>query len=375
MGIIKLKILLIQLTGRGGTQLYLSQLAKALSQTSNDVVVLLGNYLYEKSHYADSNVRVVPIAIAPSYLLMSVKMVNPFFYYRLIKLIEDEKPDIIHAVFEDSLLGILLYLVKNTYPIVFTEHDPKFHFNEKILIKLNQSIASALLRRSSKSIIVHGENLKNVLVTDGIPGKKIWVIPHGDYSYYEQWNSGVNSEENTLLFFGLIRDYKGLDYLIKAVAIISPLIPDLRVIIAGDGDFSRYSKIIDEKNLRSHFEIHNRFIPDQEVSYFFERSSVVILPYVDASQSGIIPIAFSFKKPVIVSRVGSIPEVVDDGRNGIIVPPGDSNALADAIVTLLTNPQLRKRMGENANNKMKNFYNWDIIAKKTLDGYSELIKE
>jgi alpha-maltose-1-phosphate synthase len=370
-----LKILLIQLIGKGGTQLYISQLAKALSRTGNEVVVFLGNYLYVGSHYADSNVRIVPIDASSSYLHMILKMINPLIYYKIIKLIENEKPDIIHAVFEDSLLGILLYLIKNKYPIVYTEHDPEFHYGEKFLVKLNQGMASKLLRKSSKAIIVHGENLKKILVTNGIREKKIWVIPHGDFSFYEQWSTETKTEEKTILFFGSIQAYKGLDYLIQAVAIILPLLPDLRVIIAGNGDFSRYSKIIDENNLHSHFEIHNRFIPDEEVSQFFQRSSIVILPYVNASQSGIIPIAYSFKKPVIATNVGSIPEILDNGINGLIIPPRDSNALATAIFELLTNNQLRKEMGENAYNKMKIFYNWDIIAKKTLTGYSELIRK
>jgi alpha-maltose-1-phosphate synthase len=370
-----LKILLIQLIGKGGTQLYISQLAKALSRTGNEVVVFLGNYLYVGSHYADSNVRIVPIDTSPSYLIMSLKMINPLFYHQIINLIENEKPDIIHAVFEDSLLGILLYLVKKKYPLVFTEHDPEFHSGEKLLVKLNQSIASILLRRSSKAIIVHGENLKNILITEGIPEKKIWVIPHGDYSYFQKWSTEIKTEEKTILFFGKIQEYKGLDYLIIAVAIISPLLSDLKVIIAGDGDFSRYAKLIDENKIQNHFEIHNRFIPDEEVAYFFQRSSIVILPYVDASQSGIIPIAFSFKKPVIASNVGSISEVIDNGINGLLVVPRDSIALANAIFALQSNPRLREKMGENAYNKMKIFYNWDIIAKKTLALYSDVIKK
>jgi len=370
-----LKILLIQLIGKGGTQLYISQLAKSLSRPENEVVVFLGGYLYEEFHYAESNVRVVPIDISPSYLRMSLKMINPVFYYQIIKRIQNEKPDIIHAVFEDSMLGILLYLIKNKYPIVFTEHDPKFHYGERLLVKLNQGIASTLLRRSSKSIIVHGENLKKILIAEGILEEKIWVIPHGEYSFYEKWSTKTKEEDKTILFFGQIEDYKGLDYLIKAVTIVKQIVPELKVIIAGFGDFLKYSKIIDENNLNKFFEIHNRYIPDEEVANFFQRSSIVILPYVDASQSGIIPIAFSFKKSVIATNVGSIPEVLDDGINGILLPPRDSNALATAIITLLNNAQLRNEMGENGYNKMKTVYNWDAIAQKTLDGYSTLIKK
>ena len=77
----------------------------------------------------------------------------------------------------------------------------------------------------------------------------------------------------------------------------------------------------------------------------FQRASIVVLPYIEGSQTGIIPIAYSFKKPVIATNVGSISEVVEDGVTGFIVPPRDSHALADAIIKILKDDDLRKRDG------------------------------
>ena len=126
---------------------------------------------------------------------------------------------------------------------------------------------------------------------------------------------------------------------------------------------------------KSTFEIYNKFISHEEVSELFQRASVVVLPYIDASQSGIVPIAYAFKKPVVVTNVGSIPEVVDDGKTGFIVPPRDSKALADAIIKLLKNDKLRKEMGEHAYKKMKEELSWDKIAKKTIEVYKEAIRD
>ena len=86
---------------------------------------------------------------------------------------------------------------------------------------------------------------------------------------------------------------------------------------------------------------------------FFERASVVVLPYIEASQSGIIPIAYSFKKPVIVTNVGSIPEVVENGITGYIVPPKNPELLADSIIKILEDNLTRQQMGENAYHKME----------------------
>jgi len=101
----------------------------------------------------------------------------------------------------------------------------------------------------------------------------------------------------------------------------------------------------------------------------FSRCSLVVLPYIDGSQTGIIPIAYAFKKPVVVTNVGAIPEMVDDGVTGIIIKPKDHIELSKAIISLLSNPQHLREMGDNSFQKMKNDMSWVKIGQKTTDLY------
>jgi glycosyltransferase involved in cell wall biosynthesis len=115
--------------------------------------------------------------------------------------------------------------------------------------------------------------------------------------------------------------------------------------------------------------MHNRYIPDSEVPIFFRRASIVVLPYIEATQSGIIPIAYAFGKPVIASRVGDIPDVIESEKTGILVESGNSKVLANAMIRLLTNEQLRNEMGFNARRKMETELSWRIIAGRTVEVY------
>lgn len=135
-------------------------------------------------------------------------------------------------------------------------------------------------------------------------------------------------------FFGNIREYKGLKYLIQAIPLILKEIPDLKVIIAGEGDISEFSSFIE--NNKSVFEVYNEFISDEKVSELFQRTEIVVMPYTKMSgQSGILSVALAFNKPIVSSNVGGINEVVEDGITGFLVPPQNSEALGDAIINIL----------------------------------------
>lgn len=357
-----MKILLVSLYGRGGMIHYASQLANALGK-SNDVTIIIPGYTDLK--YFDANINIKLIKAPPSIILSLLYFFNIFAFLQLHNFIKSYDPDVIHFLNEHPFNNIIRCMIK--CKAVLTCHDPVQHTGERNrmimnLFKLNEFYQ---LKRVDK-IIVHGKTLFNDLTEQNIAPDKIVVIPHGDYSFFEKFAESDIKENNTILFFGRIKPYKGIKYLIEAEKILSRSARDYKIIIAGEGDITPY--IQDIKN-NDKLIIINRYINDTEVALLFKKSMMVVLPYLEASQSGIIPIAYAFKKPVVATYVGSISEVVEDNKTGLIVPPKDSQALAAAILKLLDNDELRINMGENAYKKMKEEMSWDKIAIETIKVY------
>ncbi|AGF97070.1 glycosyltransferase [Methanosarcina mazei Tuc01] len=286
----------------------------------------------------------------------------------MIKYLLDIGPDIIHTSMVHPFIVPLLPVLKKIAPVAATVHDVQLHSDQKNLIC---DMSTLITSKLADLDFVHGEKLKLELIKRGVLNSKISIIPHGDYSFFSSIiHKKINEEENTILFFGRILEYKGIDYLIKAEPLISEKIPNIKIIIAGSGDFSKYESMINNKN---HFEIINEYIPDEKVSELFQKSSVVVLPYVEASQTGIIPIAYAFKKPVVATDVGSLSEVIVDGVTGFIVPPRDSKLLADSLLNILLNKNLKNSMGSAAYEFMKENMSWKGIAQKTIVEYQKLL--
>ena len=122
------------------------------------------------------------------------------------------------------------------------------------------------------------------------------------------------------------------------------------------------------------FIVDNEFISEDRVADYFRRASVVVLPYIEASQSGVIPMAYSAAKPVVATSVGGLPEMVEDGSTGYLVAPRDAAQLADAVTRLLLDAQLRRRMGENGKRKMEAECSPSVIAQKTVDIYHRAVE-
>lgn len=351
-----MKVLYLTLENRGGMIHYASGLVNAISRNQKVESILITGDISDK------------IQIKIKTYKYSLKFLDtPFTLIHLFRVLIKFKPDIIHITSPHHFIFILIFL-KIKYPLLQTLHDVVPHPGEKSLIR--DLIINTLIR-SSTHIFVHGENLRIHLIQKGYSRKRITVIPHGDYSFFTEYNQNVN-EENAILFFGRIYEYKGLKYLIESAPLITKQFPDVKIIIAGRGDFSQYERLITNKK---NFEIINEFIPENRVSELFQKCKLVVLPYIEASQSGVIPIAYAFKKPVVATSVGAIPEIVEHGKTGFLVPPKDPEALAKAIIRLLKNDELRTEMGENAYKKMKEELSWDKIAEKTIETYNAVIKK
>jgi len=288
---------------------------------------------------------------------------------RVLRSIRAFSPDVVH-IQENKDWRITWIANKLGFrKTVLTVHDVAAHPGHRRQL---QGYISWIPRFRAARVIVHGEFLKGFLSSRfKIQRSRIHVVPHGAFSIYNKWDDGnIREEENTVLFFGRIMKYKGLDVLIKSFPLIASEIPDIKIIIAGRGnDFSMYESMMED---RSRFEVHHRFIANVEVPKFFRRASLVVLPYTEASQSGIIPIAYSFGKPVVVTDVGSIPEVVEEGKTGLVIPPGNPEALARAIVSLLKDPKRRREMALRAKNKAETDLSWKTVARKTAEVYLSL---
>ncbi len=172
------------------------------------------------------------------------------------------------------------------------------------------------------------------------PGKPVAFVPHPVYDNYGPIVSkevslqrlGLPSAGGYVLFFGFIRDYKGLDLLLEAMARPEITELDVHLIVAGEfyGNEARYRSLIAELGLGNRLSLFDRYIPTEEVRYYFGAADLVAQPYRSATQSGISQLAYHFEKPMLVTDVGGLPEIVTHGRSGYVTAP-QPEAIAAAI--------------------------------------------
>lgn len=294
----------------------------------------------------------------------------------ILKMLFTETYDVVHLQESANPLN-LLFIFFSRKPVVLTVHDVALHpGSEASSVRRWQLRARAgLIRHAYKKIIVHGEKLKNSFLDNfAKPARDVFVVPHGClFSFRNGKNGSAPDEEpHTVLFFGRMEEYKGLKYLIETEPLVSRKIKDFKIIVAGKGaDLDRHKEALVQN---PHFEVHDGYIPNDSVPQFFQRSAAVVLPYIEASQSGIAAMSFAFGKPVIVTDVGSLSEVVRDGQNGAIVPPMDAEKMAQAILELLENREKRLEMGKEASRLANTSLSWEEIAPLTEHVYLEALR-
>jgi len=299
---------------------------------------------------------------------------NLLTLYGIINKINAFNPDILHIQGEHPWFNLTLPFLRRRYPLVTTIHDVVLHIGDSRSRKIPSFIHKLSIIYANQ-IIVHGEKLKKDMMEKSNKSvSNVHVVPRGVNSIYRRFlKSKVKEEDHLILFFGRIWEYKGLRYLIEAEPLITEKVPTAKIVIAGKGeDFRKYQEMMVHKEK---FIIYNQFIPKEMVSELFQRASIVVFPYIEASQSGVVPLAYAFKKPVVVTDVGSIPEVVDDGKTGYIVPPKDPKKLAEAVIDLLEDKEKRRKMGENGYKKTEEELSWDSIAVKTIEVYKKALSD
>lgn len=246
--------------------------------------------------------------------------------------------------------------------MVFLLNDAKPHSgNEKPLLDLLTSLA---LRLCDRIVVFSDDQQSECKAVLNREASVIHLVYPTHYETYYQHHS-IQRERWTILFFGTVRQNKGLEILIQAAEIARRSIPGLRVIIAGKcSDFTYYRNYVETPTM---FELHLKWIPDQDVGRYFLRSQCSILPYHDATQSGPLLISLAFNCPVIAADVGGLPEYLSEGRNGLLFTKNSCSGLADKIVQLLTDESTLRSMQANSRPLLINRFSPPAVANELLN--------
>jgi len=262
------------------------------------------------------------------YILDSL---NPFSWIRVGNLIKNNNSKLViipwwTIFWTPCFVFIAQYLKKNGIKILFLCHNILSHENAFWKLKLTKQV----LLRGDYFLV---DNTKNAeILSLLLPDANISIHPMPSFHNFPPAKKLLPRRSKLeLLFFGFVRSYKGVDLLLEAMHFLKDR--DIFLTIAGEWWINdRKSKeFIEKKQLSPKIEIANRYLKAKEVSEYFSRADVIILPYKDASGTGVIPLAYHYGKPVIATNVGGLPELVEDKISGLLIPPNDSIALAGAI--------------------------------------------
>lgn len=364
---------------RGGLAAYNERLARQLIVEGHDVTMVTFKLQYPsflfpgKSQYSDAN--------SPDDLNIHVWMnsVNPFNWIRTGRRIRNMNADLILVKFWLPFMGpcfgtILRKAKKNGISKVISILDNVIPHEKRMFDRP----FTRWFVKPVDAFIAMSENVLNDLNQFNTYKARI-LSPHPLYDHFggimprkvalQQLN--LSESNKYLLFFGLIRDYKGLDILLEAMALPQLADPSIQLIIAGEfySDPTPYHQLIDRNNLSQRVHLHAGFIPDNKVALYFSAADIVVQPYKNATQSGVTQIAYHFEKPMIVSCVGGLPEMVPDGIAGRVVNPAPE-AIADAILEMLPDESLSKYAQGVSNEKSK--YSWEKLSESIMKIYKKI---
>ena len=284
---------------------------------------------------------------------------------------------------EVRLMHLLRWL---RFRIVYTAHDLLPHDEHTAE---NRAFYGRVYR-IPHSLIVHSENNKREMVElFAVDPDRIAVIPHGCQTVLFEHVAarpttaraelGIPSDRQVILFFGLIKRYKGLEVLLEAFETIRSRCSKAMLLIAGPiaGDPPtrlHYSTLLAKYLPDDRVRVRSEYVPLNEVSSYFSAADLVVLPYLKASQSGVLLAAYAAGKAVVVTDAGGLGEVVKNGSSGFVVRPTDAQGLAEASIAVLNDSALRARFGSEARRLAETTFSWETIGRSTADLYRRLLQ-
>ncbi len=305
------------------------------------------------------------------WLLLSRRLASP-----------GRRPDVLHLLWSiDPLFDAwwLNRLRQGGLPSVLTVHNAGPHQGEPTRRRGLRRLYGA-----ADAIVALSRATERRLISEfGVAADKIRVIAMGQdversapppERAAARRRLGLPAEAPVALFFGLIKPYKGLDVLIRAFQRVRRQIPHARLVIAGlpKMPFAPLAELIRKLDLERSVITDPRYLPAGDAELYFAAADTVVLPYRATSQSGVLLMAYAAGRPVVASETGGLGEMIEANGSGILVPPGDETALAEAVAALLSDPRRARAMGERARVLVAQKHAWPAIAASTLELYDSL---
>ncbi len=362
---------------RGGIAAFTDRLSNEFVNEGVDVEVFTFTLQYPsflfpgKTQYSDAK--------APNNfkIYRRINSINPFSWCRTAKEIRDKKPDIVIFAYWMSFFALcyakmakIISKNKSSYCIGLI-HNMMPH--EKTILDI---IFPSHFVKSMHAFVALSKSVLNDVEKLDKKHKPKLFSPHPLYDHYgdiEDKSLAINSlyldeKYNYILFFGLIREYKGLDLLLKALADERLKKLPLKLIVAGEfyDKKETYIQLIEALDVKNDVILYDKYIPDEDVKDFFNAADMVVQPYKSATQSGVTQVAYHFEKPMLVTDVGGLKEIIPHGKVGYVVEP-EPIKIADAIYDFYHND--RKDTFEANVIEEKKKYRWSKMTSTIMELY------
>ena len=334
-----------------------------------DIKSLIGKpAILHASEYKEFDVYKDYVDLSKVYVINSIESSvrsrnNIRLTFKVYSFIKKINPDVIHLLSPLDTFSTILYRFRKR--MVLTMHDPFPHTGESNARKT--IFRNLAMRLVPKFILLNDIQKEEFKKAYRIKEEQILVNKIGRFDYLDIWKKEAKIHGHNVLFFGRISPYKGIEYLCQAMVKVKQLVPDATLTIAGGGkmyfDVSPYEKL-------DWVKIINRYVGMEELAGLLQDCVLTVCPYTDATQSGVIMTSYSLRKPVVATKVGGLGEMVEEGKTGLLVPPKDADALANAITSLLRNDMALDEMARNIQNDyFVGDKSWKVIAKKYVEFY------
>ncbi len=333
---------------RGGIAHYHYGLVQELRAQAVDVEVLTFARLYPRLLFPGTSAADRAEGAFPPLGEAILRPLASWSWRRGARWIRQRRPEAVlfhwwHPFFALAYLGVLKRIGGDA-PVGFICHNVASHEGMPLGGRLTEKVL-----RQGDFFIAGGEEMAEQIGHLNRRGLvEVVLHPQYDLPYTQQppppeearRRLGLDREGPVFLFFGLVREYKGLDVLLDALSMLPPQAP-WTCVVAGEFYQSRkpYEARIAELGLGERIRLEDRYIPNSEVPLYFAAADLTVLPYRHATQSGVAALSFAFHRPVLTTRVGALPEMIAEGENGWLVPPGDPQALASRMAEVVYDPQ------------------------------------